>query len=170
MEFSRPQYWSGLPFPSPGDLPNPGIKPESPALQVDSLTTELSGKEKCKWYQMGTRTQLISNIMQNARFLVYDPKFPETISASYLYPIHPYQKYHPLYKGRVKGNSLGSTCIKVVFPYYHSISLLCYFPSIIFIFCFCVVCLSNKKCQLHELQCLEQHLTCSWHSENICWL
>jgi len=34
MEFSRPEYWSGQPFPSPGDLPNPGIKPRSPTLQV----------------------------------------------------------------------------------------------------------------------------------------
>ena len=41
MEFSRPEYWSGLPFHSPGDLPNPGIKPRSPTLQVDSLSTEL---------------------------------------------------------------------------------------------------------------------------------
>ena len=36
MGFSRQEYWSGLPFPSPGDLPNPGIKPRSPALQADS--------------------------------------------------------------------------------------------------------------------------------------
>ena len=40
MEFSRPEYWSGYPFPSPGDLPNPGIKPVSPALQADSLPAE----------------------------------------------------------------------------------------------------------------------------------
>ena len=46
MEFSRPEYWSGQPFPSPGDLPNPGIKPRSPALQADSLPTELSGKPR----------------------------------------------------------------------------------------------------------------------------
>ena len=41
MEFTRQEYWSGLPCPPPGDLPDPGIKymsPESPALQVDSLT------------------------------------------------------------------------------------------------------------------------------------
>jgi len=38
------EYWSGYPVPSPVDLPNPGIKPGSPALQVDSLPTELSGK------------------------------------------------------------------------------------------------------------------------------
>ena len=41
MRFSRREYWSGLPFPSPGDLPDPGIKPGSPALQADSLLTEL---------------------------------------------------------------------------------------------------------------------------------
>ena len=36
MDFSRKEYWSGLPFPSPGDLPNPGIELRSPALQADS--------------------------------------------------------------------------------------------------------------------------------------
>ena len=40
MEFSRQEYWSGLPFPSPGDLPDPGIKPGSPALQADALPSE----------------------------------------------------------------------------------------------------------------------------------
>ena len=40
MGFSGQEYWSGLPFPSPGDLPNPGIKPGSPALKADTLTSE----------------------------------------------------------------------------------------------------------------------------------
>ena len=40
MEFSRQEYWSGLPFPILGDLPNPGIEPESPALHADSLPSE----------------------------------------------------------------------------------------------------------------------------------
>ena len=40
MGFSRQEYWSGLPFPSPGDLPNPGVKPGSPALQTDALPSE----------------------------------------------------------------------------------------------------------------------------------
>ena len=44
MEFSRPEYWSGLPFPSPEDLPNPGTEPRSPALQADSLPSEPPGK------------------------------------------------------------------------------------------------------------------------------
>ena len=41
---SRQEYWSGLPFPSPGDLPNPGIEPRSPSLQADALTSEPPGK------------------------------------------------------------------------------------------------------------------------------
>ena len=44
MRFSRQGYWSGWPFPSPGDLPNPGIEPRSPELQADALPTELQGK------------------------------------------------------------------------------------------------------------------------------
>ena len=44
MELSRQEYWSGYPFPSPGELPDPGIEPESPTLQVDSLLSEPPGK------------------------------------------------------------------------------------------------------------------------------
>ena len=46
--FSRQEYWSGLPFPSPGDLPDPGIELGSPALQADALTSEPPGKPKVK--------------------------------------------------------------------------------------------------------------------------
>ena len=44
MGFSRQEYWSGLPFPPPGDLPEPGIEPGSPVVQADSLPTESPGK------------------------------------------------------------------------------------------------------------------------------
>ena len=44
MGSPRQEYWSGLPYPSPGDLPDPGIKPGSPVLQEDSSPTELPGK------------------------------------------------------------------------------------------------------------------------------
>ena len=50
MEFSRQEYWSGLAFPTPGDLPNPGIEPaalESPALASRFFTTEAPGRPKC---------------------------------------------------------------------------------------------------------------------------
>ena len=61
MGFSRQEHWSGLPFPSPGDLPNPGIEPGSPALQADALSSELPGKPQymmllnvndsnCEWH------------------------------------------------------------------------------------------------------------------------
>ena len=45
MKFSRQEYWSGLTFPSPGDLPGPGIESGSPALQADSSPSELPGKQ-----------------------------------------------------------------------------------------------------------------------------
>ena len=57
MEFSRQVYWSGVPFPSPGDLPDPGIKPASPlspALQADSLLTELSEKHSIDCSESGS--------------------------------------------------------------------------------------------------------------------
>ena len=46
MGFSRQEYWSGLPFSSPGDLPEPGIEPWSPAFQADTLTSEPPGKPR----------------------------------------------------------------------------------------------------------------------------
>ena len=55
MGFSRQDYWSGLPFPSPRDLPDPGIEPRSPALQADALTSEPPGK------QAGPRLDLASS-------------------------------------------------------------------------------------------------------------
>ena len=48
MGFSRQECWSGLPFPSPGDLPDPGIEPGSPALQADTLPSEPLGKHASK--------------------------------------------------------------------------------------------------------------------------
>ena len=51
MEFSRPEYWSGQPFPSPGDHPNPGIKPRSLVLLADSLPAEPQGKREPKLTQ-----------------------------------------------------------------------------------------------------------------------
>ena len=53
--FSRHEYWNGLPFPSPGDRPNPGIEPGSPALQADSLPTELREAQ-------GTDNPLLSSV------------------------------------------------------------------------------------------------------------
>ena len=56
MEFSRPEYWSGQPFPSPGDLPNTGIEPRSHTLQADSLPAEPQGKPQGKklYFQLKT--------------------------------------------------------------------------------------------------------------------
>ena len=53
MGFSRQEYWSGLPFPSPGDLPDPGIEPRSPALQADALPSEPPGKSTYFQFHVG---------------------------------------------------------------------------------------------------------------------
>ena len=50
MGFSRQEYWSGLPFPSPGDLPDPGIEPRSPTLEADALTSEPPGKRDMEFF------------------------------------------------------------------------------------------------------------------------
>ena len=57
MRFSRQEYWSGLPFPSPEDLPDPGIEPGFPALQADALPSEPPGKP-----YLGTKQQQINAI------------------------------------------------------------------------------------------------------------
>ena len=65
MEFSRQEYWSGLPFPFPGDLPNPGIEPRSPALQADALPLEPPGKPQIDWETVETVSDFIFGGLQN---------------------------------------------------------------------------------------------------------
>jgi len=64
MEFSRPEYWSGWPFPSPGDLPNTGIEPRAPTLQADSLPSEPQGKLTTKRYTLILDHDTISEILK----------------------------------------------------------------------------------------------------------
>ena len=65
--FSRQEYWSGLPFPSPGDLPDPWIKPSSPALQADSLLSESPGKLQ------KISSVLVHSVMSNSATPWYSP-------------------------------------------------------------------------------------------------
>ena len=65
MGFSRQEYWSGLPFPSPGDLPNPGIEPRSPALQADTLTSE--PPEKPSYYHAFSYKEILDFILLNVQ-------------------------------------------------------------------------------------------------------
>ena len=66
MGFSRQQYWNGLTFPSPGDLPSPGIEPRSPTLQADALPSEPRGKQKQDWEL--TVAQIINSLLPNSDF------------------------------------------------------------------------------------------------------
>ena len=63
MGFSRQEYWSGLPFPSPGDLPDPGIEPRSPAFQADALTSELLGKA-----ERASKSKTVKKYLQSCIF------------------------------------------------------------------------------------------------------
>ena len=65
MGFFRQEYWSGLAFPSPGDLPNPEIEPGSPALQADSLPTELQGKIIYLYISEGNGNPLQYSCLEN---------------------------------------------------------------------------------------------------------
>ena len=81
MRFSRQGYWSGLPFPSPRDLPNPGIEPGSPALQANSLPTELQGKHlegllKCRL--LGTTPETVG---MGPRICIWN-KSPDNVDAA----------------------------------------------------------------------------------------
>ena len=65
MRFPRQEYWSSLPFPSPGDLPDPGIEPRSPALQADSLLTEPPGKPNI--YNKAMQSVTVISILQTKK-------------------------------------------------------------------------------------------------------
>ena len=69
MGFSRQEYWSGLPFPSPGDLPDPGIKPRFPALEADSLLSELPGKPTEAGHKLKRQSSLLlkDKLLENAK-------------------------------------------------------------------------------------------------------
>ena len=84
IEFSRPEYWSGWPISSPTDLPNPGIKLGSPALQADSLPTGLSGKP----FRILTK-KLFSNRHSSLRVRLIrflQQMLPETYTCSKYFP------------------------------------------------------------------------------------
>ena len=106
MEFSRPEYWSGQPFPSPGDLPNPGNEPRSPALRTDSLPTEPQGKPKntgvgsLSLLQQIFLTQELNQDLLHCRYILYQlnhqgsPVFPPE-----LFNFHCSQPKHSQGKG-----------------------------------------------------------------------
>ena len=79
MEFSRQENWSGLPFPSPGDLPNQGIEPGSPTLQADALPSEPPGKplvhsRLSKYGGSTEKSWLISQIVHNPELMIIFPE------------------------------------------------------------------------------------------------
>ena len=96
MEFSQPEYWSGQPFPSSGDLPNPGVKPRSPPLQVDSFPAEPQGSPRIlEWVaypffsessQLGKQTRVFC--IAGRFFTSWATR--EALSISYIVSMHIY--------------------------------------------------------------------------------
>ena len=86
MGFSRQEYWSGLPCPPPGDLPNSGIKARSPALQADSLPSEPPGKPKntglgsLSLLQQVFLTQESNRGLLNCRCIIYQLKYQASLT------------------------------------------------------------------------------------------
>ena len=82
MGFSRQEYWSGLPFPSPGDFPNPGIEPRSPALQADALTSEPP-----EFSFTGTTPQIGAKVIRSIQFLQIITSSPSPTESKILFLI-----------------------------------------------------------------------------------
>ena len=112
MGFSRQEYWCGLLSPSPGDLPNPGIEPRAPALQVDSLPSEPPGKSKntrvgsLSLLQGNFLTQKLNQDLLHCRWILYQLSYQGSPEYFALLPLedlnpglpHDRQGYPPLYK------------------------------------------------------------------------
>ena len=97
MEFSRPEHWSGWPFPSPGDLPRPGIEPGSPALQAECLLSELAGTPQPPLDALQVRARLgakVGRLFRVLHCLQVSPRcqsgsLPSTLPSSAGFPTHP---------------------------------------------------------------------------------
>ena len=81
MGFSRQEYWSGLPCPPPGDLPNRGIEPRSPALQADSLPAELTGKPALYAMDSKNKQTNINSCFLCSRSFYLKEEMQETVEA-----------------------------------------------------------------------------------------
>ena len=100
MAFSRPEYWRGYPFPSPGYLPNPGIEARSPTLQVDSLPAEPQGKSKntgvggLSLLQRICPTQELKRGLLHCRWILYQLSYKGS-------PNNPFLKFFTIYSKTV---------------------------------------------------------------------
>ena len=89
LGFSRREYWSGLPYPPPGDLPNPGIEPRSPVLQLDSLPAELPGKPPNIGYLVIFEFQMnVTSSYKHLPSIAWDILFLKT-TIHYLFEVTP---------------------------------------------------------------------------------
>ena len=86
MEFSRQEYWSGLPWPPPGDLPDPGIEPRFPALQADSLQLSHQGSP----FLLREYCSIVANVYKETQLNIYLLKVPSSLKELWLRPVMPF--------------------------------------------------------------------------------
>ena len=116
LGFSRQEHWSGLPFPSPGDLPNWGFEPRSPALQADSLPSEPPGNQESNWFlyvnlltcNLAINACLFQRLLFCFELLVLLDFLQTGIDflKFSLYPSYLYYKYFQIYKKVEKSKRL----------------------------------------------------------------
>ena len=131
--FSRQWYWNGLPFPSPGDLPNPGIEPRSPALQADSLPTELQGKPQS---ENESRSGVSNPLQPHGLYSPWNSPDENTRAGS----LSLLQRIFPTHVSRIAGRfftSWATVGFLLNFPtsfdplpYWYALNVICYFPGI----------------------------------------
>ena len=113
MGFSRQEYWSGLPFPSPGDLPNSGIEPRSPSMQADTLTSEpiLVNSNICYCeIVINTQTWSVGFHQPAATFIISRRLYNVTVKPDTLFPKHALHTSSSLY--------LCSSFVFLEYPYH----------------------------------------------------
>ena len=121
MEFSRQEHWNGLPFPSPGDFPNPGIEPRSPAWQADSLPSEPPGKpmpvpgREERW-----RNRLFFHKQSPALWELWICRQPETRMEDLAFPLLLFKSEYSCFKAvKVSPDSIKTLIGKTLFDINH---------------------------------------------------
>ena len=143
MGFSRQEYWCGLLSPSPGDLPNPGIEPRAPALQVDSLPSEPPGKSKntrvgsLSLLQGNFLTQKLNQDLLHCRWILYQLSYQGSPEYFALLPLedlnpslpHDRQGYPPLYKQVIMLHIISPGLFFIIRSLYLSINFTHFAPT-----------------------------------------
>ena len=121
MEISRQEYWSGLPFPSAGDLPNPGIEPRSPALQADTLLSEPLTFSLHSYYVHSLAWKLVAGPMEFTGKRTSVPTIAPATNVVLCFPLFLFLKMYSFFSpSRGAAAKLRQSCLTLCDPIYGS--------------------------------------------------